>query len=111
MISRLIGGGVVVAIGFSLIPEISKQVQKASINLTSSNSTYMASTILRFIPGLFALAILGVGVAVVVSAIRDSGITDEYEEDYEEEIKKNPDKKQTYKEYVKERLEVENMLK
>lgn len=73
MLANIIGAFVVIIIGVSLIPTITEQVKtataEAGANLTSTDSQW-AATILDLIPGLFALCILGIGVAVAYSALR-----------------------------------------
>ena len=96
MISRLIGGFVSILIGVSLIGPISSEVNTAatSVNTTGSGCTilangsfpegcanaglYMASgwgaTVLKLVPGFFALGILGIGIAVTYGSLRDAGV-------------------------------------
>ena len=75
MINRLIGGFVAILIGTSLIGPIADQVNTAA---ATSGSLYNASswgaTVLKMVPGFFALAILGVGIAVTYGALRDAGV-------------------------------------
>ena len=91
MIANLIGGFVTILIGVSLIGPISTEVNTAAI---SSNGTdtctsvtqggcsgaalYITSgwgaTVLKLVPGFFALGLLGVGVAITYSSLRQAGI-------------------------------------
>jgi len=75
MISRLIGGFVAILIGVSLIDPISEEVftaGKTSGNLY--NSAKWGATVLKLVPGFFALGILGIGIAVTYGAMRDAGV-------------------------------------
>ena len=75
MINRLIGGFVAILVGVSLIGPIAEQVNTASsatANLTTVSS--WGSTVLRMVPGFFALGILGIGIAVTYGALADAGV-------------------------------------
>jgi len=75
MISRLIGGFVSILIGVSLVGPISTQVNTAAAS--TGNLSLMASwgaTVLKLVPGFFALGILGIGIAVTYGSLRDAGV-------------------------------------
>lgn len=75
MINRLIGGFVAILIGVSLIGPIADQVNTAAA--TGSNLTAMApwgATVLKMVPGFFALGILGIGIAITYGSLRDAGV-------------------------------------
>lgn len=75
MINRLIGGFVAILIGTSLIGPISDQV--ASVTVTNgalANSTAWGVTVLKMVPGFFALGIMGIGIAVCYGSLRDAGV-------------------------------------
>ena len=75
MISRLIGGFVAILVGVSLIGPISTEVNTAassSGNLTAVTS--WGATVLKLVPGFFALGILGIGIAVTYGSLRDAGV-------------------------------------
>ena len=92
MIANLIGGFVSILIGVSLIGPISTEVSTVA---TSQNSTgsecltvaqagcsdaalYVSSswgaTVLKMVPGFFSLGILGIGIAITYSSLRQAGI-------------------------------------
>ena len=75
MIANLIGGFVAILIGTSLIGPVSTQVNTAA---ATSGDLYNASTwgatVLKLVPGFFALGIMGIGVAVTYSSLRQAGI-------------------------------------
>ena len=92
MINRLIGGFVAILLGVSLIGPISSQVATVA-SLTNSTggscsdgataavancqlylSSSWGATVLRMVPGFFALGILGVGIAVTYGALSDAGV-------------------------------------
>jgi hypothetical protein len=75
MINRLIGGFVAILIGVSLIGPIADQVNTAAATSGSLyNSATWASTVLKMVPGFFALGILGIGIAVTYGSLRDAGV-------------------------------------
>ena len=75
MIANLIGGFIAILVGASLIGPVADEVAQAAVstgNLTSMSS--WGATVLKLVPGFFALAILGVGVAVTYTSLRQAGI-------------------------------------
>ena len=94
MIANLIGGFVAILIGTSLVGPLSTEVtnNSASTNASgttctaytdpgcsgSGNALYISSgwgaTVLRLVPGFFALGILGIGIAVTYSTLRQAGV-------------------------------------
>ncbi len=92
MIANLIGGFVAILIGTSLVGPVSTEVNTAATSANSSGTECTATTIpgcedahlyissgwgatvLKLVPGFFALAILGIGVAVTYTALRQAGI-------------------------------------
>jgi len=96
MIANLIGGFVAILIGSSLVGPISTEVNDTSGSVNSSGSTctealnyggagggadcqlWLSSswgaTVLKLVPGFFALGILGIGIAVTYSSLRQAGV-------------------------------------
>jgi hypothetical protein len=100
MISRLIGGFVAIILGVALIGPVSSEVNTAagpcstaaypvfesgvcSNGTVEFNTTTLAplyssaqwgSTVLKLVPGFFALGILGIGIAVTYGSLRDAGV-------------------------------------
>ena len=75
MISRLIGGFVSILIGVSLVGPISSEVQNATAATANlSVVTPWGATVLKLVPGFFALGILGIGIAVTYGSLRDAGV-------------------------------------
>jgi len=75
MINRLIGGFVAILVGTSLIGPIADQVNTAAASGTSLyNSSAWGATVLKLVPGFFALGLLGVGIAVTYGSLRDAGV-------------------------------------
>ena len=92
MISNLIGGFVSILIGVSLVGPISTEVFNVGNTVNASGQTctyavdsayancqlYMSSSwgssVLKMVPGFFALGILGIGIAVTYSSLRQAGI-------------------------------------
>ena len=75
MIANLIGGFVAILIGVSLVGPISTEINTAAnatnpLALTSS----WGATVLKMVPGFFALSIMGIGIAVTYSSLRQAGI-------------------------------------
>ena len=107
--SRLIGGLIGIVVMVSLVPSISKQVKDVSMNFTGSHT---ASVVLSAVPVFFVLGILLFAIVTIYSALREAGLVEgavesgEYEEEYEKS-----GRKQTYEEYVRERIKVERIMK
>ena len=75
MISRLIGGFVAILLGVSLIGPISEEVNTAAASGGNlSTTTSWGATVLKLVPGFFALGILGIGIAVTYGSLRDAGV-------------------------------------
>jgi hypothetical protein len=89
MIANLIGGFVTILVGVSLIGPVAQQVNAVSAGpvynssnlsqlLVPASSLYQSSTwgasVLLLVPGFFALGILGIGIAVTYSALREAGM-------------------------------------
>jgi len=75
MINRLIGGFVAILVGVSLIGPISDQVALvAGTGTALTNASAWGSTVLKMVPGFFALGILGIGIAITYGALRDAGV-------------------------------------
>jgi len=75
MIGNLIGGFVSILVGTSLIGPVSTEVNTAA---ATSGALYNASswgaTVLELVPGFFALGILGIGIAVTFTSLRQAGV-------------------------------------
>jgi len=99
MIANLIGGFIAILIGTSLVGPLSSEVYGSSVSTNSSGATcteavhggslssgvdaagcqlYLSSswgsTVLKLVPGFFALGILGIGIAVTYSSLRQAGV-------------------------------------
>ena len=90
MIANLIGGFVSIIIGTSLISPVSTEVNSVACSSNTSksvngaanfgcdsalyNTTGWGSTVLKLVPGFFALSILGIGIAVTYTSLRQAGI-------------------------------------
>lgn len=75
MIANLIGGFVTILIGVSLIGPIATQVNTAAATAGALyNSSTWGATVLQLVPGFFALGLLGVGIAVTYSSLRQAGV-------------------------------------
>ena len=75
MISRLIGGFIAILVGASLIGPISDEVMDATVtDHALANSSTWSVTVLRLVPGFFALAILGIGIAITYGSLREAGV-------------------------------------
>jgi hypothetical protein len=81
MIANLIGGFISILVGTSLITPVSTQVNTVACGSNMSNCdsalynvTSWGATVLRLVPGFFALSILGIGLAVTYTSLRQAGI-------------------------------------
>ena len=75
MIANLIGGFIAILVGTSLIGPVANEVAAATAATSNlSTNTNWGASVLNLVPGFFALAILGVGVAVTYTSLRQAGI-------------------------------------
>jgi len=75
MIANLIGGFVSILVGTSLIGPVATEVNTAAKTYGDLyNATSWGATVLKLVPGFFALAILGIGIAVTYTSLRQAGI-------------------------------------
>ena len=97
MIANLIGGFIAMLLGVSLIGPVATQVTSvaSSTNATGTTcslydingslgtpsdtcqlylSTSWGASVLKLVPGFFALTILGIGIAVTYTSLRQAGI-------------------------------------
>ena len=90
MIANLIGGFVAILIGTSLVGPVATEVNTNSGGLNSTGdcvasypyntscdlslSSSWGATVLKLVPGFFALGILGIGIAVTYSSLRQAGV-------------------------------------
>jgi len=75
MIANLIGGFVSILVGTSLIGPVATEVTTAGSSTGALyNATSWGATVLNLVPGFFALSILGIGLAVTYSSLRQAGV-------------------------------------
>ena len=81
MIANLIGGFVSILVGVSLIAPVSVEVNTAACGSNESNcdsilynTSSWGASVLNLVPGFFALAILGIGLAVTYASLRQAGV-------------------------------------
>ena len=75
MIANLIGGFVSILVGVSLIGPIASEVQAVSQSgYALANASSWGATVLRLVPGFFALGVLGIGLAVTYASLRQAGV-------------------------------------
>ncbi len=81
MIANLIGGFVSILLGTSLIGPVSTEVNTVACGSNASNCdsalynvTSWGATVLKLVPGFFALSVLGIGIAVTYTSLRQAGI-------------------------------------
>ncbi len=70
MIANLIGGFIAIIVGASLIGPVADQITAAR----AGNVTGWASTVAGLTTGFFALALMGTGVGVLYSTLRQAGV-------------------------------------
>ena len=105
MLAQIISAFIIILIGISLIPMISTKVQEVSANISSSNVNNNIEAnankfILDSIPVLFGIGVVMAAIMVAVSALRN--------DTKPKRVKKG---KQTYLEYVQERIEIERTMR
>ena len=75
MMAQLIGGFIAILIGISLMGTVSSEINTATMSSGSlAQVSGWGNTVLALVPGFFALAILGIGVAITYSAMSEAGI-------------------------------------
>ena len=75
MIANLIGGFIAILVGTSLIGPVADEVYGVSTSHSAlQNASSWGATVLKLVPGFFALSILGIGVAVTYTSLRQAGI-------------------------------------
>ena len=75
MIANLIGGFVSIIIGVSLIGPVSTEINTVAAPLGAlANTSSWGATVLKMVPGFFSLGILGIGLAVTYSSLRQAGV-------------------------------------
>tara|TARA_Y100000034_G_C6550699_1_gene237894 strand:+ start:142 stop:390 length:249 start_codon:yes stop_codon:yes gene_type:complete len=81
MIANLIGGFVAVLVGVVLVGPISTETNLAWCGTNFSNCdsalynvSGWGSTVLRMVPGFFALSVMGIGIAITYASLRQAGI-------------------------------------
>ena len=75
MIANLIGGFVSIIIGVSLIGPVSTEINTvAAANGALANTSSWGATVLKMVPGFFSFGILGIGIAITYSSLRQAGI-------------------------------------
>jgi hypothetical protein len=75
MIANLIGGFVSILVGVSLIGPVASEVNTVAVtNGHLYNASSWGATVLKLVPGFFALAILGIGLAVTYASLRQAGV-------------------------------------
>ena len=75
MIANLIGGFVSIIIGVSLIGPVSTEINTvAATGSALANTSSWGATVLKMVPGFFSLGILGIGIAITYSSLRQAGI-------------------------------------
>jgi len=75
MIANLIGGFVSILVGTSLIGPVATEVNTAAVSYGDlNNASSWGATVLKLVPGFFALSILGIGIAVTYTSLRQAGI-------------------------------------
>jgi hypothetical protein len=75
MLGNIIGGFIAILIGVTLLPTIAEQVGKASLQMNATSpSIEMTTTVMKLVPVFFAIALLGIGIAVAFSTLRNVGM-------------------------------------
>ena len=75
MIANLIGGFVAILVGTSLIGPVATEVESAAIEDGAlDNASSWGATVLKMVPGFFALGVLGIGIAVTYASLRTAGV-------------------------------------
>ena len=73
MLGNLIGGFIVILVGVTLLPTVADQVSHAQ-DVTGSNVTGAAATVVDLCTLFFALGIMSAGVAIAAQGLRAAGM-------------------------------------
>lgn len=109
MLGNIIGAFIVMIIAVTLIPVISDKITQAQLD-PSNNLNGASKTILGLVPLFFGLAIATVAIGMTASALSFNSYSNDYEEENKDVPIKQRPHKQTYLEYVQERLAVEKLM-
>jgi len=75
MLGNLIGGFITILVGVNLIPTVADNVHAARYdNVTATNVTGAASTILGLTTLFYALGIMSAGISLAVGGLRNAGL-------------------------------------
>lgn len=75
MIKKLLGGFILILVGMVLLGPVSSEVNTQTMSTTSLQAvSSWGVVVLNLVPGFFALAIFGIGAALIYGALRESGI-------------------------------------
>ena len=117
MIEKLIFGivtiFVVVIMKISIYPSHNEQMKIAIIQNSTTTSTITSLKLMTdMFPVVFVIVIITTILGVVVSTVKGfSDYSSDYEEENEDVAEEEKPHKQTYLEYVKERLAVERLMR
>lgn len=116
MISQLFGSFILIGLAISMFPTVQEATTAAAMNISSSNMSNSSSAqVLQIVPFFFVGVILLMAIAMAYGALKQAGLIGD-EPDYVDDEEDSPaptpkSHKQTYEEYVRERQNVEGMLK
>lgn len=109
MIAIFMAAVVIMIVGFSLFPVIMEQIEQ--IQSASLGLSPIQITLLNLVPIFFALAIGLSVLGIIFSTIRGFlGYSEEYEEENADVPTAQKPHKQTYLEYVKERIAAQKLI-
>lgn len=113
MIGNIVGGVISAVVGFTIYPMVKEQV---AIAIEQTNPVGASLTLLQLVPQIFLGSICLMSLVVIYQGLRNAGlIGSKYQEDYEEDLREklieNPNHKQTYYEYVQERIEAQKLIR
>lgn len=113
MLSQIIGSVVIILVAITIYPIIQDQIELAKAEIDEEDLTPTVSMMLDWVPIIFIAVSVLMGLGILFQSLRSAGLIGEGEEEFEPEAKPKKSSKphkQTYLEYVKERLEVERLM-
>lgn len=108
MIAKILGLVIFIAIAITVFTTVQSQITGVTTTMNVTNESTTA--ILQATPFFFAMAILMVVIAMIASFFKFN-LPDVTENQDLEENEEKKYKKQTYLEYVKERIEIEKLMR
>jgi hypothetical protein len=105
MIAKLLGGFISIIIGLYVVKLVTEEVKK----MPQNPNTPLYNTLIDFLPLFFVVIIVMTALKIIIDTFHECGL-DLITADIDEPKPKKLNNKQTYEEFVDERLRIEKKL-